>query len=303
MYLITIIPKFVLCIKDSNKVIRSICFDIIILMSNLMKNATGTLTLPDGSETQASLVEYFKILMGCLTSDTAHMKSASLMCISCILYHHRSNESIWPTITDLIHIVYTFLEEKSRELVKACFGFIRTCVKTMSEELLKEELHDIIVALLPWARESRNHFKARVRAIVELLVRRLGKTTILEQLPEEEKGLLDQILNAEPVKSDEQLVKEMEEEIEKFEPNEEDEQEVIEIDETGNVMEQDEGDFAALLQEIANSEDLKRAVKRREMLQSNEEDAPSKRVHVKEEEEEMEIEEEEEKEVKKKRKL
>ena len=298
MYLVSIIPQFVLCIKDSNKTIRSICFDIVISLSVFMKNASAMITLPDGSENPASLVEFFKIMMGGLSSDTAHMKSASLMCISCVLYYHRDDNSIWPTLVDLIHIVYSFLEEKSRELVKACFGFIRTCVKAMPEDLLKEELHDILVALLPWAKDSRNHFKSRVRAIVELLVRRLGKTTIQDQLGDEEKGLVDQILNTEPVKTDEQLVKEMEDEIEKFEPNEEDEQEVIEIDEAGNVVGEDSGkmddDFASLLQEIANSEDLKRAVRRREMWE-NEEQNPSKRQKVEEEVKEMEVEEKEEK--------
>lgn len=297
MYLVSIIPQFVLCIKDSNKTIRSICFDIVISLSIFMKNASAMITLPDGSENPASLVEFFKIMMGGLSSDTAHMKSASLMCISCVLYHHREDTSIWPTLVDLIHIVYSFLEEKSRELVKACFGFIRTCVKAMPEDLLKEELHDILVALLPWAKDSRNHFKSRVRAIVELLVRRLGKSTIQDQLGDDEKGLVDQILNTEPVKTDEQLVKEMEDEIERFEPNEEDEQEVIEIDEAGNVIGEDSGkvddDFASLLQEIANSEDLKRAVRRREMWE-NEEQNPSKRQKV-EEVKEMEVEEKGEK--------
>ena len=284
--IIQALPQLSLCIKDANRKVRSLCFEALILLSEKMTQATVNIVLPNGDETPASLNEYLKVLMGGLAVETSRMRSASLMCISCVLYHHRSNASIVPTICNIMHIVYGLLESKSRELAKACFGFLRTCIKVMPEEVIRDEMHDVMVALLPWANDSQNHFKQRVKAIIELFVRRIGKQEVEKTLPEDEKSLLEQILHPktnEASKTDEQFVKEMEEGA-MLEPGLRDDAEVLEIDENGNIVGEEASEqyekvqIQDLMKEIKENEGWKRIAKR-----TNQEEVASKRVKVDEE--------------------
>ena len=334
------LPKFVLCIKDPSKKVRSICFDCMIRLSQVMDQSDVSITLPTGEETPCSLLEFFKILIGCMGASSPHMKSASLMCLSYVVYHHRNNRAIWPLVCSHMHVIYGVLDDKNRELIKSCFGFIRTCVKVMPQELLKEELHDVVLTMIPWANDSKNRFKLRVRAIIELVVRRMGKQNVLNEVPENERENVEKILKSEKVEdvkegakeveekmeveekelkkeekvkkevkevkekevkekkeekekvkketkketetkekkdskvketkekkkeqSYEDLVREMEEEGEKMEvENEDDDKDVMEMDDKG----MEKLDLSALIQEIANSEDMKRVLQRRKEME------------------------------------
>ena len=143
--------------------------------------------------------------MGGLGATSARMQSASLMCISCVLFHHRSDEAIVPLMRDAMHITYGLLESKSREVAKACFGLIRTCVKVLPEEIVQEEMHDAIGALQPWSNDHYGNFKLRVKAIFELILRRLGKQTMESLLTEEEKTVLDPILGIKDLRKDKRI--------------------------------------------------------------------------------------------------
>lgn len=344
------LPKFVLCIKDPSKKVRSICFDCMIRLSQVMEQSDVSITLPMGEETPCSLLEFFKILIGCMGASSPHMKSASLMCLSYVVYHHRNNRTIWPLVCSHMHVIYGVLDDKNRELIKSCFGFIRTCVKVMPQELLKEELHDVVLTMIPWANDSKNRFKLRVRAIIELVVRRMGKQNVLNEVPENERENVEKILKSEKVEdvrqgakedsekmdveveeakkevkeekkpmkekeskkeekevkekevkkeekeqkeskkvkqekkkeqSYEDLVREMEEEGEKMEvENEDDDKDVMEMDDKGV----EKLDLSALIQEIANSEDMKRVLQRRKEMEEGMSEEESEETPEKEEE-------------------
>ena len=261
--IVSTLPRLVLWIKDANEKVRAVCFQCLIRLARVMDASTAEITLPTGDTTPCSLLEFFKILIGCMAAASPRMKSASLMCLSFVTYHYRGNEAIWPLVCHHMHVVYGVLDDKNRELIKACFGFIRTCVKVMPEEMLKEELHDVVLTMLPWANDPKNRFKLRVRGIIELAVRRMGKDVVLNEVPESEREKVLEVLNNKPKLTNEDLVKEMEAEAAKLAKEDEyDDKEVVEMDDVKG----DEA-LAALIEEIAKSEDLKRAVERREEME------------------------------------
>ena len=301
--IVQVLPRLILCIKDANQSVRTLSFKILLSLSDVMASSTANLVQPTGEEVPASLSEYFRILMGGLSATSGRMQSASLMCISCVLFHHRSNEAIVPLMQDAMHITYGLLESKNREVAKACFGLIRTCVKVLPEEIVREEMHEAIGALQPWSNAHYGNFKLRVKAIFELILRRLGKQTMESLLTEEEKAMLDPILGGkkpDKEKTDEELVEEMEREGEQMELTSDDEVEVMEIDENGNVVGEETGEtskleMGALMKEIEENEGWKRIMKRSMEGEGNEEEFDDDE-EFDEEMEEFEEEEEEEEE-------
>ena len=304
--IVSSLPQLVLCIKDANMKIRSICFEIILLLSTVMEQADCLLSLPDGSTTKASLTEFCQVLIGCLTVNTAHMKSASLMCISVVFYHHRDKAEIRPILVQLTQQVCEMLVDKSRELAKSCFGFLRTAVKIMNEEELREQMPLILTSILPWVTNMHNRFPLRVKAILEVLVRRLGKDDVEKAMPHGKETMLESILKNEKIrekkmKEDEEKdgidedaseleISESEEEFsnENEEENNSDDNEDMEMeeDELNTLTQNNEEviemgdqkeDLTSLLKEIADNENLKKAVKRRKEWEYGTSSVPSKK--------------------------
>ena len=311
--IVSSLPQLVLCIKDSNKKIRSICFDIIIELSSIMQQADCSIPLPNGSVTQASLTEFLNVLIGCLAVNTAHMKSASLMCISSVLFYHRDKTEIKPILVQLTLQVSEMLTDKSHELAKSCFGFLRTAVKIMDEGDLRKQMPSLLVSILPWVTNMHNRFPLRVKAIMELLVRRLGKEDVEKAMPKGKEKMLESILKNERIREKKEEIDENASELEIGESDEEEEEDGNE-DEEGKEKEDveeedvnsdtDDGeiemeeeelntltqnneevietgdqkeDLTELLKEIAANENLKKAVKRRKEWEHGSASTPQKK--------------------------
>lgn len=65
------------------------------------------------------------------------------------------------------------LASPSREVVKAAIGFIKVSIAALPAAL---ELHlsELIGGLLKWSNEHNQHFKVRVRHLMERLIRLFG---------------------------------------------------------------------------------------------------------------------------------
>lgn len=197
--LIQTMPRLVLCVKDVNNKIRSITFALLIDVAEAMKRADCEIKQPDGSLAKASLALFFAVMGGCLATKTPRMKSAALMCLAFVFYHYREDADAKPELLRVTQQVETLATDKNPELAKANLGFLRTAVKIMDEETLKEEAMSILEAILPWASYVHNRFKLRVRAVVELLVRRLGLEVVQQRMPKGKEELLQKILNSEKI--------------------------------------------------------------------------------------------------------
>jgi ribosomal RNA-processing protein 12 len=76
--------------------------------------------------------------------------------------------------SEIIQTLLVFLISANREIVKSVLGFIKLAIHTLSTELLRPHLNELVPALLRWSHDHKNHFKAKVRHIFERMLRRFS---------------------------------------------------------------------------------------------------------------------------------
>jgi len=77
-------------------------------------------------------------------------------------------------LNEIFSTLLVFLSSANREIIKSTLGFIKLAVHTLSENLIRPQLPQLVPALLGWAHDHKNHFKAKVRHIFERMIRRFG---------------------------------------------------------------------------------------------------------------------------------
>ncbi|PTB73247.1 NUC173-domain-containing protein [Trichoderma longibrachiatum ATCC 18648] len=127
-----------------------------------------------------------------LGKSTPHMISASVTAISRLLYEFRSSLSD-QTLSDLVQTMDLFLTSNNREIVKSCLGFVKVCVISLPVELMMPRLDTLVPNLIIWSNEHKGHFKAKVKHILERMVRRFGFDAINKSCPESDRKLLANI--------------------------------------------------------------------------------------------------------------
>lgn len=75
---------------------------------------------------------------------------------------------------ELVMTLTVFLTSANREIVKSTIGFIKLAIHTLPVEILRPHLKDLVVTLLAWSHDHKNHFKVKVRHIFERMLRRFS---------------------------------------------------------------------------------------------------------------------------------
>ncbi|MCO5571961.1 hypothetical protein L7F22_025712 [Adiantum nelumboides] len=78
-------------------------------------------------------------------------------------------------------------------VTQSVLGFLKVVVARQPAEHLQQHLKSIVEGLLLWSDDSKNHFKAKVRVIFEMLVRRCGLQAVSAVTPEQHAKLLTHI--------------------------------------------------------------------------------------------------------------
>jgi ribosomal RNA-processing protein 12 len=195
-----ILSEVVISCKEVNERARTAAFDLLILMGEKIVSASGTMIdnskvahMPDDAPAvTANLEEYFTMVSAGLAGSTPHMISASITALTRILYHFR--ESFKPeTVTDLVQTLDLFLTSNNREIVRSVLGFVKVCVISLSTSLMLPRLATLIPNLMVWSHEHKAHFKAKVKHILERMIRRFGVEVVNKNCPEEDRKLIANI--------------------------------------------------------------------------------------------------------------
>jgi ribosomal RNA-processing protein 12 len=196
----SILSEVVISCKEVNERARASAFDLLILMGENIVSAAGSKVenskvahMPDDSPAvTASLEEYFTMVSAGLAGSTPHMISASITALTRILYHFR--ESLSPdTLTDLVQTMDLFLTSNNREIVRSVLGFVKVCVISLPTTLMQPRLQTLIPNLMVWSHEHKAHFKAKVKHILERMIRRFGVDTVNKYCPEDDRKLIANI--------------------------------------------------------------------------------------------------------------
>jgi len=83
-----------------------------------------------------------------------------------------------------------FLTSNNREIVRSVLGFVKVSVISLPKELMLPRLNSLIPNLMTWSHEHKAQFKAKVKHIIERMIRRFGYDTIERNVPDEDKKLV-----------------------------------------------------------------------------------------------------------------
>lgn len=195
-----ILSEVVISCKEVNERARTAAFDLLVLMGEKMVSDSGALIynnkvphMPDDAPAvTANLEEYMTMVSAGLAGSTPHMVSASITALTRILYHFRESLSS-ETLTDLVQTMDLFLTSNNREIVRSVLGFVKVCVISLPTTLMLPRLSTLIPNLMVWSHEHKAHFKAKVKHILERMIRRFGVDIVNRNCPEEDRKLIANI--------------------------------------------------------------------------------------------------------------
>ncbi len=196
----SVLSEVVISCKETNEKARTAAFDLLILMGEKIVECSGYTIqnskvphMPDDAPAvTASLEEYFTMVSAGLAGSTPHMVSASITALTRILYHFRENLNK-EVMSDLVQTMDLFLTSNNREIVRSVLGFVKVCVISLPIGLMQPRLETLIPNLMVWSHEHKAHFKAKVKHIVERMMRRFGVEVVSRYCPEEDRKLISNI--------------------------------------------------------------------------------------------------------------
>ncbi|RPB14865.1 NUC173-domain-containing protein [Morchella conica CCBAS932] len=191
----SVLSEVVISAKEVNEKARTAAFDLLVLMGEKMR-AGGTVVNrrvahmpPDAPDVPATLDEYVTMISAGLAGSTPHMISASITALTRVLYQFKDDIG-GALVGEMVSTLDLFLTSKNREVVRSVLGFVKVCVISLPREMMVERLATLVPNLMVWSHEHKAHFKAKVKHIVERMIRRFGYETVEKHVPEEDKKLV-----------------------------------------------------------------------------------------------------------------
>ena len=191
----SVLPEVVISTKEINEKARRIAFDLLVAMGEKMAGG-GTIVNskvpnmpPDSPNASASLDEYFTMVAAGLAGTTPHSVSATVTALTRILheFHGGLTEQ---TTAELLDTVFTMLESASREIVRATMGFVKACVIALPDAVMQSRLQALIPLLLAYQREHKAQLQAKVKHILERMIRKYGYDAVEKATPDADRKLI-----------------------------------------------------------------------------------------------------------------
>ncbi|KAL2650995.1 hypothetical protein R1flu_019123 [Riccia fluitans] len=178
----TLISEIILATKETNKKTRNGAYDLLTAIGHAMD------VLDDN---KSNLMRFYNMILGCLAGTTPHMISAAVASLARLIYEFSSD--LCHTIPQLLPSALLLLKSRNREIIKSVLGLVKVVIARLSAADLEPHLPGMVQGLMLWSDDSKNRFKAKVREIIERLVRRCGMTSIEKVMPPEHMKLLTSI--------------------------------------------------------------------------------------------------------------
>ncbi|KAJ4297632.1 pre-rRNA processing protein [Kalmusia sp. IMI 367209] len=194
----SVLSEVVISAKEVNEKAREAAYELLVAMGEKMALGGTVLqnkvpNMPaDAPSVEASLEEFFTMVSAGLAASTPHMISASITAVTRILFEFHTRVSK-ETVQNLLEIMDIFLQNPNREIVRSVLGFVKVEVISLPESLVKPRLNTLLSNLLVWSHEHKAHFKAKVKHIVERMIRKFGVEEVERACPAEDRKLITNI--------------------------------------------------------------------------------------------------------------
>nr|XP_043627919.1 RRP12-like protein [Erigeron canadensis] len=177
------LTEIVLGLKEANKKTRNRAYEIIVQIGH----ACGD---EDKGGNKENLHNFFNMVAGGLAGETPHMISAAVKGIARLAYEFTD---LLSTAFSVLPSTFLLLQRKNREISKANLGLLKVLVAKSQAEGLQTHMRGMVDALLNWQSSNNNHLKAKVKVLLEMLVKKCGIDSVKEVMPEEHMKLLTNI--------------------------------------------------------------------------------------------------------------
>ncbi|ETS79544.1 hypothetical protein PFICI_09397 [Pestalotiopsis fici W106-1] len=196
----SVLSEVVIGCKENNEKARTSAFDLLVAMGQRLEQSKGKMIVnskvphmpADAPSVPAGIEEYFTMVSAGLAGSTPHMISASITAITRILYEFREALS-HEIMSDLVQTMDLFLTSNNREIVKSVLGFVKVCIISLPTEMMVPRLPSLIPNLMVWGHEHKGHFRAKVKHILERMIRRFGFDIVNKHCPEDDRKLINNI--------------------------------------------------------------------------------------------------------------
>ncbi|KAM3395018.1 RRP12-like protein [Capsicum galapagoense] len=175
--------EILLALKEANKKTRNRAYEILVKIGHACADE-------DRGGRKENLQQFFNMIAGGLAGETPHMISAAVKGLARLAYE----------FTDLVSAAFSvlpstflLLKRDNKEIIKANLGLLKVLVTKSPAEGLQAHLRSMVEALLGWQDNTKNHFKAKVKLLIEMLIKKCGLDAVKEVMPEEHMKLLTNI--------------------------------------------------------------------------------------------------------------
>ncbi|XP_022035873.1 RRP12-like protein [Helianthus annuus] len=179
----SLLTEILLGLKESNKKTRNRAYEIIVEIGHACVDE-------DKGGNKENLYNFFNMVAGGLAGESPHMISAAVKGMARLTYEFND---LLSNAFDVLPSTFLLLQRKNREINKASLGFLKVLVAKSQAEGLQIHMRDMVEALLSWQSSNKNHFKAKVKQLLEMLVKKCGIDAVKEAMPEEHMKLLTNI--------------------------------------------------------------------------------------------------------------
>ncbi len=167
------IPEVLLCLKDSNGKTRDAAYQLIVSMA-----------------VRGNIVEFVKVTLAALGSETSHMRSAVIMALSRLVFEQGwANDEFHAFLPSLLKTVLVLINEGSREVIKSVVGFVRICVAAIPADQLEPLVPELVGSMLK-SQHVKSRFRAKTKIILKKLVKLYGYDALMPHVPASETRLL-----------------------------------------------------------------------------------------------------------------
>ena len=199
-YITGILSEVIDSTRSANEKTRTTSFTLLIQIGNKFKECQGEIvknTLIDSEipDSQASIQELFLMCCAAAGPENPHQRSAAITALSCIFYEFHNDLEI-SYQKELMQFVEVFLHQNNREVIKPTLGFMKVAILSLPEEEVLPELKGLLTEFLLINTNHKNHFKSKIKHLIERLIRRFGFDVIDNYIPEEDKKIINGIRKA-----------------------------------------------------------------------------------------------------------
>ncbi|WBW73821.1 rRNA processing protein Rrp12 [Schizosaccharomyces osmophilus] len=182
-----VLPEAIIATKEVNERARSAAFQLLMTIA-----ASAVQSNLFGDSTPVRVEKFLSVISAGLAGSSTHMISAAIIAISSVVLEYKEFLT-QHFLLELMNTMNLFMTSANREIAKAAIDFTKIASSTLPSDFVKPLLPDLVPNLLSWSHESKGHFRAKVKHILEKMVRKFGFAAVEPYVPVADKKLISNI--------------------------------------------------------------------------------------------------------------